>query len=260
MSDDPHDPDPRSPDRVPPRAGLRARAVHRVTPDDVGRRVSVRHLVPDADRGPVPTDVVGRLLAMDDDVLLLVDREHRLQVVDAAGVLASRVVPPHPRLPAEPEGVGTRERPLERQAARVVVLDPLERLLLVAHAPSTTRRVWTAPGGGLEPGESHEQAAVRELREELGIEVELGPWVWWRRVSFAFRGLWLDQAERWFLARAEVDVAAAPLDDLGAVEARWWTLDELSTTPELLAPAALPQHLVTLLADGPPAEPVDVGS
>ncbi|MEX2503486.1 MAG: NUDIX domain-containing protein [Egicoccus sp.] len=238
---------------------LRAHYVHRVTPDDVGSRVSVRHLVPDPERGPVPSDVVGRLLVMDDAVLLLVDRQAQLIVVDATAVVASRVVPPHPKLPPEPVDVGTQEQPLIRRAARVLLLDPLERVLLVAHAPTASRRVWTAPGGGLKPDESHEQAAGRELREELGVEPELGPWIWSRRVTFAFRGLWLDQEERWFLARAEVDVAAAPLDDLEAVEARWWTLDELSTTREIVAPVALPEHLVRLRADGPPPEPVDVG-
>jgi 8-oxo-dGTP pyrophosphatase MutT (NUDIX family) len=215
--------------------------------------------VPDPDHGTVPTDVVGRLLVHDGDVLLLVDRDHRLQVVDARAVLASKVVPEHPRLPAEPRDVGTEARPLQRQAARVLLLDPLERVLLVAHAPSSTRRVWTAPGGGLDPDETHEQAAVRELREELGVQVALGPWIWSRRVAFEFRGLWLEQDERWFLARAEVDVAAAPLDDLGAVEARWWSLEELSETAEILAPAALPEHLAALRANGPPSSPVDVG-
>lgn len=242
-----------------PTPGLRPRYVRRVTPDDVGSRVSLRHLVPDPEHGPTPTDAVGRLLVMDDTVMLLVDRDRQLVVVDTEAVVASRVVPPHPRLPPEPDDVGTEDRPLERHAARVLLLDPIERVLLVAHAPSASRRVWTAPGGGLAPGETHEEAAVRELREELGIEPELGPWIWSRRAAFPFRGLWIDQAERWFLARAEVDVAAAPLDDLGAVEARWWSLDELSTTRELLAPGALPEHLAALRANGVPASPVDVG-
>lgn len=237
---------------------LGARYTRRVTPADVGRRVSIRHLVDDPTRGPVPSDVVGRLAAMDDELLLLVDRAGRLHVVDATRVVASRVVPAHPRLPAEPD-LGSRTAPLPRQAARVLLLDG-DRVLLVAHAPDADRRVWTAPGGGLDPGEDHVAAARREVHEELGVDVDVGPWVWHRRVVFCFRGLWLDQDERWYLATAPtIDATRAPLDDPGALRARWWSLAELTATDDTLAPAALPTHLADLLRDGPPAAPRDVG-
>lgn len=249
------------------RPGPRPRYVHRVTADDIGDRVSVRHaqgMGPDEPRHgpgaePPLTDVVGRLVGLDDDALMIVDRHGRLHVVGQRAVVASRVIPPHPRRVPEPV-VGTEATPLERAAARVLLLDPADRALLVGHVPSDDRVVWTAPGGGLEPGESHQQAATREVREELGIAADVGPWIWRRRVTFSFRGVWIDQDERWFLARTSgFDPATAPLDDHGAAAARWWGVDDLRRSDVEVAPARLAQHLATLLRDGPPTEPVDVG-
>jgi len=39
---------------------------------------------------------------------------------------------------------------------------------------------------------------------------------------------------------------------------RWWTVDELTATTDLLRPAGLAQLLTRLLAEGPPAEPIIV--
>lgn len=44
--------------------------------------------------------------------------------------------------------------------------------IAVVHRPY--RSDWSIPKGKLDPGESFEQAAVRELREETGFAVELG--------------------------------------------------------------------------------------
>ena len=238
---------------------LRARYARRVTPDHLGERVSVRQLVDDPERGPMQSDVVGRLVGADAEALLVVDRRGQLTVVDTARVLSSRVVPPHPRFEPEPM-VGTPEAPLVRDAARVLLLDATERVLLVAHAPDPQRTVWTAPGGGLRPEESHATAARRELKEEIGIDTELGPWIWTRRVTFDFRGCTIDQAERWFLATiGGADPEDAPLDDPGAISARWWHVEELATTDAELAPASIASHLDRLLSQGPPDEPLDVG-
>jgi hypothetical protein len=40
---------------------------------------------------------------------------------------------------------------------------------------------------------------------------------------------------------------------------RWWTQEELMASQELFAPQRLPELVVALLRDGPPAEPLDVG-
>jgi hypothetical protein len=82
---------------------VRPRYVHRVTREDVGSRVSIRRWVTDPERGPIPSDVVGRLLAWaDDDVLRVVTRDGTRHEIEADSILASRTVPEHPSLPPEP--------------------------------------------------------------------------------------------------------------------------------------------------------------
>ena len=54
-------------------------------------------------------------------------------------------------------------------AASPAIFDEGGRVLLVLE-----REEWAYPGGRLEPGETPEQAAVREAREETGVEIGLG--------------------------------------------------------------------------------------
>ena len=89
-----------------------------------------------------------------------------------------------------------------RQAARAVLLDPDDRILLVRFQfPDVA--VWGTPGGGVDPDETHEQAIVRELAEEAGLEeVVLGPWIWTRKHVIPFLdGKWDGQVERFVLVR-----------------------------------------------------------
>lgn len=62
---------------------------------------------------------------------------------------------------------------------QVVVAGALIRdgALLVAQRrrPPELAGLWELPGGKVAPGEGERQALTRELREELGVEVEVGP-------------------------------------------------------------------------------------
>jgi len=61
---------------------------------------------------------------------------------------------------------------MTRLAASVVLIDDQGRILLV-HEDYGKRR-WGLPGGRHEPGESTEETAIREAKEETNLDVELG--------------------------------------------------------------------------------------
>ncbi|GAB3458251.1 NUDIX hydrolase [Actinophytocola sediminis] len=56
--------------------------------------------------------------------------------------------------------------------AGCVIRDDQDRVLLL-HRNTAKRTHWEIPGGKLDPGEDASTTAVRELREEMGIEVNL---------------------------------------------------------------------------------------
>jgi TDG/mug DNA glycosylase family protein len=152
--------------------------------------------------------------------------------------------------------------PTPREAARALVVDAAERVLLMRFENPANGDVWWAtPGGGIDEGESEEAALRRELLEEAGLhDFEPGPVVWVREHVLPWdRHLWR-QRERFRLVRIESH-EVAPTIDLEAERVyghRWWTLDELEQTDENLAPRALATHLRALLRHGVPAEPTDV--
>ena len=58
------------------------------------------------------------------------------------------------------------------QVAGCIILDQQSRILLL-HRSTHKRQQWEIPGGKIEPGESAEQAAIREIKEELGVDVKI---------------------------------------------------------------------------------------
>jgi 8-oxo-dGTP pyrophosphatase MutT (NUDIX family) len=148
----------------------------------------------------------------------------------------------------------------------VLLIDGRDRLLLFrgVNVSPTVPVVWITPGGGLQAGETHEQAALRELWEETGVVAPLGPCVWHRRHRFRFRDRWYDQRERFYVAR--VEAAAIAYDNLEAgerafiTEHRWWSLAGIAAANDPFAPRRLALLLPPVLAGDYPTEPIIIGT
>jgi 8-oxo-dGTP pyrophosphatase MutT (NUDIX family) len=154
-------------------------------------------------------------------------------------------------------------RNIERQAARLLVLTPEGRALLLRLEPSFRGPFWVTPGGGLDDGESFEAAAVRELREEVGRDgLELGPVIWHRTVTFRWEDRRVTQPERTFLVRVSgpFDAVTVFPDEEPITGSAWFTPAELRALDDPVYPVGLADHLENLLAHGVPVQPLQLGN
>lgn len=157
------------------------------------------------------------------------------------------------------------EVPIVRPAARVLLLDPDGRTLLIHwQSDAADFAWWGTPGGGIDPGETPETAARREVLEETGLhDFALGPCVWLRETTFRFQGRLYRQPERIYVAR--VETFEPRLDGLNEMETsmlrdmRWWSAGEIERSDAIFSPRRLAALLRELLTAGYPAAPVEVG-
>jgi len=132
----------------------------------------------------------------------------------------------------------------------VLVVDDTGRTLLFSDSDPGIPglRWWITPGGGVEPGETDLEAAVREVGEETGLTVDRaalrGPLAR-RHVRHGYTDVVVEQDEVFFgvtVAPFEVDVTGHTDEErLTMTQHRWWTRDELAATAEIVWPAVLPQ-------------------
>jgi len=102
------------------------------------------------------------------------------------------------------------------------------RVLLVKRGSEPYRNVWSLPGGGVEVGETLEEAVKRELKEECGIEIEIV------RLAAVLDSIQFDAEDRvryhYVLVDFEADYAGGHLVSRSdASESRWCTIDSLES-------------------------------
>jgi 8-oxo-dGTP pyrophosphatase MutT (NUDIX family) len=141
-----------------------------------------------------------------------------------------------------------------RETARVLLFDSEDRLLLMKIDDPTAKdsgKPWLKPpfwvtiGGRIEPGEDVLAAAKREVDEETGLRnVTIGRPVWFGEQVLQ----WQDQPTRlnetFVVARTQgtgIAEKSWTIDEHKAiVELRWWTMQEVTSTRELILPTMLP--------------------
>jgi ADP-ribose pyrophosphatase YjhB (NUDIX family) len=150
--------------------------------------------------------------------------------------------------------------PDARRAARVILLDPADRVLLLRATAESGRISWVVPGGGVRPWETFESAATREVAEETGLSVNVGRCVWTRHRVFAWKGDVASQYERFFAARCDGRVRATSDRNGVAREHRWWTMEEIEESSDEFAPSGLAELLRSIVAGSLPFGPMDQDS
>ncbi|WP_457278983.1 NUDIX hydrolase [Polaromonas sp. P5_D5] len=143
-----------------------------------------------------------------------------------------------------------------RLSSRLLVLNRAKSLLLFRFAHKTGalkgKDYWATPGGGLEPGETFAEAAVRELKEETGIFVaDVGDSISQREFILRLAdGEEVIADERFFVVTVE-DHQTVLRDHWTAEEVevikehKWWNALELRLTSDIVWPDDIPEMLTS---------------
>jgi 8-oxo-dGTP diphosphatase len=134
----------------------------------------------------------------------------------------------------------------KRRTARVLLFDSWGDVLLIRFVVQRADGefvFWAAPGGEIEAGETEGEAAARELREELGIEVEVSGPIYVEANEFLHQGEMRSNTDYFFQASCE---RSAPVlkgvtaDEIAIMkEIRWWSLAEVQGSGERIFPVDL---------------------
>jgi ADP-ribose pyrophosphatase YjhB (NUDIX family) len=151
----------------------------------------------------------------------------------------------------------------ERPTVRVLLIRPDKRLLLIRYEDPRVlpkfRHFWATVGGAMEPGETVEQSALREIEEETGLrDVKLGPVVWYGEPVIPINDEPIQFREYYIVAHANDAPLSqdkwTELERNTIREMRWWTPREISASKDRIFPFVLADWLPEILEGSYPSE------
>lgn len=154
-----------------------------------------------------------------------------------------------------------------RKSSQAILLNPEDKIFLFKFEfamLSGCNTLWVTPGGGVEDGESFQQALSREIYEELGIEIKGNfKWIYYRNKPFTTKsGEEFISEERYYLVK--IGYSNINFENMDYFEQRltkdwkWWTVEEIMHSSETFFSDNLGEKLIKLINGCIPDEPIEI--
>lgn len=136
----------------------------------------------------------------------------------------------------------TKERVVfPRLGVGAVIINDQDEILLVLRNHNPEKGMWSIPGGKVDPYESLEHGVIREIQEEVNLEVEV------KGLLCMAETIRPEHEEHWVSAIYEVAIIggeAQNMESEGAIaDLKWFSLDQLPTNLACFSIPAIEQLL-----------------